>query len=96
MSETTTRDYIFLKQIIEGLTEHPEDIKITRVVDEMGVLLNLEVHPDDMKQVIGKMGNTVNAIRTLLRIVGVKMNARVNLKINEPGGGQNMGYEGRM
>lgn len=53
-------------------------------MDEMGVLLSLHLHPNDMGQVIGRQANTVNAIRTLLRIVGAKHNARVNLKIEEP------------
>jgi hypothetical protein len=53
----------------------------------MGVLLTLSVNPADMGKVIGRMGNTAKAIRTLLRVVGMKNNARVNLKINEPEGG---------
>jgi predicted RNA-binding protein YlqC (UPF0109 family) len=81
-----TRDYKFLEAVISFLVEHPEAVKIGRVVDEMGVLLTLDVHPDDMRQVIGREGNTAKAIRTLLRVVGMKTNARVNLKINEPAG----------
>ncbi|MEK7504828.1 MAG: KH domain-containing protein, partial [Patescibacteria group bacterium] len=61
-------------------------IKIKRTVDEMGVLMSLDVHPDDMGKVIGRSGNTAKAIRILLRVVGMKNNARVNLKINEPAG----------
>jgi hypothetical protein len=53
----------------------------------MGVLLTLDLHPDDMGKVIGRSGNTAKAIRTLLRVVGMKHNARVNLKLNEPAGG---------
>ena len=85
MDEKTT-DLKFLEAVIGFLVEHPESIKINRVVDEMGVLLTLDVHPDDMRQVIGREGNTAKAIRTLLRVVGMKSNARVNLKINEPEG----------
>lgn len=85
MDEKTT-DLKFLEAVIGFLVEHPESIKINRVVDEMGVLLTLDVHPDDMRQVIGREGNTAKAIRTLLRVVGMKSNARVNLKINEPAG----------
>jgi predicted RNA-binding protein YlqC (UPF0109 family) len=59
-------------------------VKITRKVDEMGVLLSLKVHPDDMGQIIGKGGATVRAIRSLVRLVGAKNHARVNLKIEEP------------
>jgi predicted RNA-binding protein YlqC (UPF0109 family) len=78
------KDYVFLETIIKFLVEHPESVKIQRIVDEMGVLLLLDVHPDDMRQVIGREGNTAKAMRTLLRVVGMKSNARVNLKINEP------------
>jgi ribosomal protein S3 len=52
----------------------------------MGVLFTLDLHADDMGKVIGRSGNTAKAIRTLLRVVGMKHNARVNLKINEPPG----------
>lgn len=74
--------------VIKGLVEHPDEVKIGRTVDEMGVLLTLDLHPDDMGKVIGRSGNTAKAIRTLLRVVGMKHNARVNLKINEPAGGR--------
>ncbi len=80
------RDQEFLEFVVRGLVEHPDDVKIGRVVDEMGVLLTLDLHPDDMGKVIGRSGNTAKAIRTLLRVVGMKHNARVNLKINEPAG----------
>ena len=53
----------------------------------MGVLMALDVHPEDMGKVIGRAGNTAKAIRILLRVVGMKNNARINLKINEPGTG---------
>jgi hypothetical protein len=76
----------FLEFLIKSLVDHPEDVKIERKVDEMGVLLSLKVNPQDMGQVIGRQGSTAKAIRSLLRIVGVKSNARVNLKIEEPAG----------
>ncbi|HVV15322.1 MAG TPA: KH domain-containing protein [Candidatus Paceibacterota bacterium] len=81
------RDQEFLEFVVKGLVENPDAVKITRAVDEMGVLLTLDLHPDDMGKVIGRSGNTAKAIRTLLRVVGMKHNARVNLKINEPAGG---------
>jgi predicted RNA-binding protein YlqC (UPF0109 family) len=62
-------------------------VKIARTVDEMGVLMTLEVNAADMGKIIGRDGNTAKAIRTLLRVVGMKNNSRVNLKINEPAGG---------
>ena len=81
------KDVQFLDFVVKALVEHPEDVKITRTVDEMGVLMNLDVHKDDMGKIIGREGNTAKAIRTLLRVVGMKNNSRVNLKINEPAGG---------
>ncbi len=82
------RDQEFLEFVIKGLVEHPADVKVNRVVDEMGVLLTLDLNAEDMGKVIGRSGNTAKAIRTLLRVVGMKHNARVNLKINEPAGGK--------
>ena len=81
------RDIQFLDYVIKALVDNPNDVKIVRSVDEMGVLLTLSVNPADMGKIIGRMGNTAKAIRTLLRVVGMKNNARVNLKINEPEGG---------
>lgn len=80
-------DAQFLDFVIKSLVENPQDVKITRTVDEMGVLMTLDVNPADMGKIIGREGNTAKAIRTLLRVVGMKNNARVNLKINEPVGG---------
>lgn len=79
-------DVQFLEYVVKALVSHPEDIKIKRTVDEMGVLMTLDVHPDDMGRIIGRAGNTAKAIRILLRVVGMKNNARINLKINEPAG----------
>jgi predicted RNA-binding protein YlqC (UPF0109 family) len=80
-------DTQFLEFVIKALVDNPNDVKINRTVDEMGVLMTLSVNPADMGKVIGRSGNTAKAIRTLLRVVGMKNNARVNLKINEPEGG---------
>lgn len=88
-SETMAKvasDQEFLEYIVKALVDHKDDVKIDRRVDEMGVLLSLKVHPDDMGQIIGKGGATVRAIRSLVRIVGLKNHARVNLKIEEPEG----------
>jgi len=82
------RDQEFLEFLIKALVDNPDSVKTNRTVDEMGVLLTLDVHPDDMGKIIGRLGNTAKAIRTLLRVVGMKNNARVNLKINEPAGGK--------
>ena len=82
------KDQEFLEAIVEGIVNNPKDIKIERNVDEMGVLLTLKVNPEDMGALIGRGGSTARSIRTLLRIVGAKNNARVNLKIEEPEGGK--------
>lgn len=81
------QDQEFLEYMIKMLVDNPGDVKVGRQVDEMGVLLTLDVNPADMGKVIGRSGNTAKAIRILLRVVGMKNNARVNLKINEPAGG---------
>lgn len=80
-------DQQFLETVVKALVDHPESVHINRTVDEMGVLLTLDVHAEDMGKIIGRSGNTAKAIRTLLRVVGMKNEARVNLKINEPEGG---------
>lgn len=77
-------DQSFLELIVRGIVEFPEAVQTNRTVDEMGVLITLDVDKADMGKVIGREGNTAKALRTLLRIVGMKNNARVNLKINEP------------
>lgn len=77
-------DKKFLEFVVEHIVDYPEDVQVTRTVDEMGVLMTLDVHEDDMGKVIGRNGNTAKALRTLLRTVGMKNDARVNLKIREP------------
>ena len=86
--EKATNDKDFLEYIIKGLVDNPGDVKVERKVDEMGVLLSLKVNQEDMGQIIGKAGSTARAIRNLIRIVGLKNHARVNLKIEEPEGGK--------
>ena len=84
------RDQQFLEYVIKALVDNPDDVKINRTVDEMGVLLTLSVHKDDMGKVIGRSGQTAKAIRTILRVVGMKNDARVNLKIEGPEGSERM------
>lgn len=74
--------------MVKSLVDNPDAVKTERKVDEMGVLLSLKVDPADMGKIIGRSGNTAKAIRSLLRVVGIKHNARVNLKIEEPEGGR--------
>ena len=81
------KDHEFVEYIIKSLVTKPEDVEVTRTVDELGVLLNVKVNPEDMGLLIGKQGSTAKAIRTLARIVGLRNNARVNLRIEEPEGG---------
>lgn len=77
-------DKAFLEYIVKSLVDFPNDVVINRTVDEMGVLITMTVNGADMGKIIGRQGNTAKAIRTLLRVIGMKNNARVNLKINEP------------
>lgn len=81
-------DKEFLEYLVKALVDNPNDVKVERKVDEMGVLLSLTVNPADMGQIIGREGSTAKAIRNLVRIVGLKNHARVNLKIEEPEGGR--------
>jgi len=83
-----SQDQEFLEFIVKSIVAHPDDVKADRIVDERGVLLTLDINPEDMGYVIGRRGQTAQAIRTLLKIVGAKNNARVNLKINEPEGSE--------
>lgn len=80
------QDQEFVEMIVKQIVGHPDDVTTERAVDEMGVLITLKINPEDMGYVIGRSGQTARAIRTLLKIVGAKNNARVNLKIYEPEG----------
>jgi len=82
----TSGDKEFLEFVVKSIVAQPNDVKVDRNIDERGVLLTLHINPNDMGYVIGKRGQTAKAIRTLLKIVGAKNNARVNLKIDEPEG----------
>jgi len=86
MKSAEARDKDFLEFLVKSIVDHPDDVEVDRKVDEMGVLLTLKVHPQDMGQIVGRGGSTAQSIRSLLRIVGIKNNARVNLKIVEPEG----------
>ena len=81
-------DQEFIEYVVRAIVNHPDDVTSERTVDEMGVLLTLKINPEDMGYVIGRQGQTARSLRTLLRIVGAKNNARVNLKIYEPEGSQ--------
>ncbi len=81
------KDKEFLEMIVKNIVSNPDAVVVDRTVDEMGVLLTLKIDPADMGYVIGRRGQTAQAIRTLLKIVGAKNNSRVNLKIYDPNGG---------
>jgi predicted RNA-binding protein YlqC (UPF0109 family) len=87
-------DQEFLEYLVKSIVDHPDDVTIDRTIDDLGVLLRLKVHKDDMGQVVGRQGATAKAVRSLLRIVGIKHNARVNLKIEEPEGSTHVRPEG--
>lgn len=76
-----TIDQQFVEYVVKSLVEHPDDVTVERVIDEKGVLLTLTVNPDDLGRVIGKRGATAQSLRTLLRALGTKNDARYNLKI---------------
>ncbi|MDI9338073.1 MAG: KH domain-containing protein [Alphaproteobacteria bacterium] len=78
----------FIENIAKAIVDYPDDVKVTREVDDLGVLVSLDVNPADMGKIIGREGNTAKALRTLLRVVGMKNNQKVNLKICEPAGGK--------
>ncbi|MEK7608425.1 MAG: KH domain-containing protein [Patescibacteria group bacterium] len=98
MSETV--DKAFLEFLVKSLVDHPDDVRVDRKVDERGVLLTLHVNSSDMGHVVGRRGATANAIRSLVRIVGIKNDSRINLKIEEPEGSMRrehpMGAEGTL
>lgn len=81
-------DQQFIEYIIKSVVGHPEDVKIERRIDEKGVLLELSVNPEDLGRVIGKRGATAQSLRTLLRALGTKNDARYNLKIIDTGNGR--------
>lgn len=77
----STIDQQFIEYIVKSLVGSPDDVVVERLIDEKGVLLTLTVHPDDLGRVIGKRGATAQSLRTLLRALGTKNDARYNLKI---------------
>ncbi len=84
--EMTDQEYV--ESLVKPLVDNPDDVVTTRVLDERGVLIQLTVNQGDMGKVIGRDGRTAKAIRSLLRVFGARSNARINLKIVEPDGGE--------
>jgi uncharacterized protein len=77
----STIDQQFVEYIVKSVVGHPDDVIVERIIDEKGVLLTLTVNPEDLGRVIGKRGVTAQSLRTLLRALGTKNDARYNLKI---------------
>ncbi len=90
-----TIDQQFVEYIVKTLVNNPDKVSIDRTIDEKGVLLSLEVDPEDVGRIIGRRGATAQSIRTLLRALGTKNDARYNLKIvNNDGFNQNTQRDG--
>lgn len=87
----STIDQQFIEYIVKSLVSNPDAVKVERRIDEKGVLLELTVDGEDLGRVIGKRGATAQSLRTLLRALGTKNDARYNLKIVDPTGGAHTG-----
>lgn len=86
------KDQEFVEMVVKAIVDNPTKVKTERKVDEMGVLIELTVDAEDMGKIIGKEGKTAKSIRTLLRVLGAKEHARVNMKIIEPEGGREVKF----
>ncbi|MDP3947653.1 MAG: KH domain-containing protein [bacterium] len=84
MSTTPGQD--FLEYVVKAIVDHPEDVRVERKIDGKGAFLSLRVNGQDMGQVLGRKGATAVVIRSLLHIAGIKNNAHIGLKIEEPEG----------
>ncbi len=88
MDPTQGQDRDFVEYLVKQIVSNQDAVEVSRTVDEMGVLITLRVSKEDMGRIIGKSGQTAKAIRVLVRIIGSKNNARVNMKIVEPDGSE--------
>ncbi|MBU0647807.1 KH domain-containing protein [Patescibacteria group bacterium] len=86
--EDLREDQAFIEYIVRAIVDIPDKVRTERTIDERGVLITLYVDPSDMGKVIGKEGRTAKAIRSLLKVLGAKNQARVTMKIVEPEGGK--------
>ncbi len=91
---TSSIDQQFVEYVVRSLVSKPDAVQVERTIDEKGVLLQLTVHPEDLGRVIGKRGATAQSLRTLLRALGTKNDARYNLKIIDNGEGGHMADSG--
>mgnify|MGYP001578138876 CR=1 FL=1 len=83
-SDSLEKGRDFIEYVVKAIVEHPDDVEVTQTTDNLGVLVTLKVHKDDMGKIIGKDGQTAKSLRILLRMMGSKSNDRYNLKIIEP------------
>jgi predicted RNA-binding protein YlqC (UPF0109 family) len=74
----------FVDYIVKAIVDHPDEVEVTQTVDDLGILITLKVNKEDMGKIIGKDGQTAKSLRVLLRMMGAKQDARMNLKIVEP------------
>ncbi len=81
---TSENPQAFLEYILENILENPESLTIEKKIDELGTLYEVTVSESDMGRIIGKQGQTIKSIRTLLRMMGAQTGERVNLKVLEP------------
>lgn len=84
MSSTKDNSLDFIRYVIANLVENQDDIIVEKSIDELGILITLKLNKEDMGRIIGKNGQTIKSIRTLLRIIAKKENQKINLKIIEP------------
>lgn len=79
--EKVPSDLAFLEYILKAIVDFPDSVQVNRTIDQLGVLLTVTVDTRDMGTIIGKNGKTANALRVLLRVIGAKESAHVNMKI---------------
>lgn len=94
--QSIANEKVFLEYVVKSIVSDPASVVVTRTEDELGTLLTLKVAKDDMGRIIGKNGQTAQALRVLLRVMGSQQNARVNMKIIEPEEDDSASAEGDM
>lgn len=77
-------DQLFLTTILQGLVEFPNDVRVQKTTDDMGVLLTIDVNIKDLGTVIGKQGSTARSIRKLMKVFGGRHKSNINVRLNEP------------
>ena len=77
-------DQKFLEEVLKMLVDHPKDVKVSRTANERGVLLTVDVNPEDLGSLVGKQGRNISSLRHLLRMIGLKNKSYVSIKLNQP------------